>query len=105
MRNRILLTLMAVGMIGRSGVPEEVLAEVPDDKDQKVSVSLNLNEREYDPTQPSRGVLKCVVRNGTLEPIVVPVGYDGKQVMLNSRQLTLVKVLPFRTSVAQKKED
>jgi len=87
MRNRFWLTLVVVALIGGSGV--RVGADEPTDNARRVSVTLDLNVSEYDPTRPSEGILKGTVRNSTLEPIVVPVGYDGKQVQLLSGNLTL----------------
>jgi hypothetical protein len=53
-------------------------------KQPTVSVALSLSSDEFDPSTPSKAVMKCVVRNGTPDAIQVPVGYDGKRIRLES---------------------
>ena len=57
----------------------------------KVSVRLSFSVEEYDPRAPSTATLKCVVRNDTDRAVEVPVGYDGRSVILKSGLLTLHK--------------
>jgi len=53
-------------------------------KEPKTSVALSLASDEFDPSTPSKAVLKCVVHNGTVEAIQVPASYDGKRLRLYS---------------------
>jgi hypothetical protein len=53
-------------------------------KETKVSVALALSVEEYDPSTPSKAVIKCVVRNDTDDAVQVPASYDGKRIRLES---------------------
>jgi hypothetical protein len=79
------LVLVALGL---AGLP--ALAEVQP-KDRKVSVHLSFSEEEYDPTRPSKAVMRCVVQNDTTSGVHVPVGFDGGYVRVESGGLTLYK--------------
>jgi hypothetical protein len=63
----------------------------PTPKEPKVSVVLCFSVEEYDPSTPSKAVMKCVVRNGTTEAIQVPASYDGKMVRLESTSQLVLK--------------
>jgi len=56
----------------------------PTPKEPKVSVSLSLSSDEFDPSTPSKVVMKCVVQNGTAEAIQVPASYDGNRLRVYS---------------------
>lgn len=51
---------------------------------QKVTVGLSFSVEEYDPSTPSKEVIKCKVRNNTDKAIQVPAGYDGYKIRLHS---------------------
>ncbi|HEV3259877.1 MAG TPA: hypothetical protein VG013_23620 [Gemmataceae bacterium] len=63
----------------------------PTPREAKVSVALSLSVDEYDPSRPSKAVMKCVVRNGTTEAIQVPASYDGKLLRLESTSRLVLK--------------
>jgi hypothetical protein len=50
----------------------------------KVSVALSMSVEEYDPSTPSKAVIKCLVRNDTDDAVQVPASYDGKRIRLES---------------------
>jgi hypothetical protein len=58
--------------------------EKPKPKESNVSVAISFSVEEYDPSTPTKAVMKCLVRNDTDEAVQVPVGYDGKMVRLES---------------------
>jgi hypothetical protein len=59
----------------------------------KVAVTLTISVKEYDPFTPSKGVVKCVVRNDDARAVSVPAEYDGRLAALvapaGERPLTL----------------
>src|SRR5581483_1635454 len=66
--------------------------EQPKPKERKVSLRLSFSVEEYDPSRPSKAVIKCVVQNDTPVALHVPVGFDDGYVRLESEGLTLRKV-------------
>src|SRR5262249_3073529 len=57
----------------------------------KVSVELSFSVQEYDPRNPGKATLKCMLRNETKQAVEVPVGYGGRAVSLTSGALTLYR--------------
>ncbi len=57
----------------------------------KVSVDLSFSVAEYDPRNPGKATVKCVVRNGSKDAVDVAVGYGGRAVSLTSGSLTLYR--------------
>ena len=89
-----LLLLFLAGIAVQSVSAHEQASDEPAEDDEAgdeelVSVSLVLSEETYDPTKPSTGVIKCVVKNGTAAAVRVPEEYDAEQVLLMSGGLTL----------------
>jgi hypothetical protein len=56
-----------------------------------VSVRLSFSVEKYEPSKPSKAVLKCVVYNDSPLPLHIPVGYDGSYIRVQSGNLSLVK--------------
>jgi hypothetical protein len=73
----------------------------PQPAEPALSVQLSFSVEEYDPTAASEAVLRCVVRNGTNEPIRVPVGYGGGSIAVQSGLLTLHKANEGKGDVKQ----
>jgi hypothetical protein len=65
--------------------------EKPKPKVRKLSVHLSFSVEEYEPSKPSKAVLKCVVHNDSPLPLHAPVGYDGGYIRLQSGALSLAK--------------
>src|SRR5689334_18368681 len=61
----------------------------PKPKGRTVAVRLSFSVDEYDPSKPSKAVLKCVVQNESPVGLHVPVGFDGGYVRLQSGSLSL----------------
>jgi hypothetical protein len=64
----------------------------PKSMDQKISVRLSFSVEEYEPTRPSKAVMKCELLNDSPVGIHVPVGFDNGYVCLKSGGLTLTKL-------------
>jgi hypothetical protein len=73
----------------------------PQPPEPAISVRLSFSAEEYDPATASDTVLRCVVRNGTKEPIRVPVGYGGGSIAVQSGLLTLHKANEGKEDVKQ----
>jgi hypothetical protein len=54
-----------------------------------VKVRLSFSVKEFDPAKPGKAVVRCVVRNDTMEEFEVPTVYDGRAVVLRSGRLAL----------------
>jgi hypothetical protein len=54
-----------------------------------VKVRLSFSVKEFDPAKPGKAVVRCVVRNDTLQQFEVPSVYDGKAVVLRAGGLAL----------------
>src|SRR4051794_18253710 len=68
-------TLLLMGLVGAVAAG----AARPDDKkaDGKGTLGLTISVKEDDPKAPSKGGVKCVVKNGTDKAIEVPAEYTG----------------------------
>jgi hypothetical protein len=88
------LGLLALLVPALAAAPQEVKPAAPNKVkpgEGKVSVHLSFSVAEYDPSKPSRAVLKCGVKNNSDLPVYVPVGYDGGKIRVQSGLLTLGK--------------
>jgi hypothetical protein len=58
-------------------------------RDRAVKAAISFLVEEYDPEARANAVMKCVVRNDSLFPVHVPVGFDALYVQVESGKLTL----------------
>src|SRR5690242_14308085 len=83
-------TLMAVGLF--VAMTQAITAEdkkpIADKPVAIVRVSFSVDE--FDPSNPAKASIKCVVKNNSDNALEVPVGYDGTSIQLwSSRTLRL----------------
>jgi hypothetical protein len=76
-------------LVGKNAVTLVGLAKTAAGRPPRLAVRLLFSAAEYDPSQPSPATLRCVVRNDGKQAVQVPVGYDGRAVVVHSGLLTL----------------
>jgi hypothetical protein len=68
-----------------------------------VAVKLTISVDEYDPSTPSKGIVKCVVVNNGKEPLQVTLGYDARTNVLLGGEWPWLTLYPPQRSPAEPK--
>jgi hypothetical protein len=72
-----------------------------------IQLKLTISVEEYDPFDPSKGSVKCVMVNRSAEPIRVSLGYDGKTNLLKAHgqgHSHEVQLYPLKRTKAEPKQ-
>ena len=82
-------TWTMVGLLAASTFVDAAAAPGEKPPVNAVSIELSISVEEYDPSVPSKGVLKCVLHNNSTQSVRAPLGYDGSTAVLHGGLVTL----------------